>query len=100
MINKLLPLFFIFVVGCQGDIHDRENYGDLGQNPASIPLSNANQHKGGYGRSDCLLCHNVALNVHRRPGNNIDVDTLNEKILNNGGSQYCITCHTDNGLSK
>ncbi|MGZ3661335.1 MAG: hypothetical protein ACXVCK_14640, partial [Bdellovibrionota bacterium] len=78
--------------GCGSSTRDRENYGDLSTAPNAIVLDDPAKHPHGWGRKDCLACHNVALNVHRRPGNGIDVDSLNRLIMNNGGSLYCQKC--------
>ena len=76
---------------------DRENYGDLSSPPGAIILDNPEKHMGGYGRNECLVCHNAVLNIHRREGANIDLDELNTNIRNGGESAYCLRCHGKNG---
>lgn len=87
-----------FVIACGPDVHDRENYVNVAKNPGAIILNDPQKHMGGYGRNECLVCHNLSLNVHRRPEAMIDVDELNRQIRANGEAKYCLTCHGKNGL--
>ena len=80
--------------GCGGD-GDLEDYGT---GSSAIVLSSAEQHPGGYGRKDCLVCHNAALNLHRESGSPIDVEALNNAVRANGESTFCLKCHGTNGL--
>lgn len=99
---KLIFLFATLTIlaSCGPDSRDRENYGDLSKPAGAIVLNDPEKHIGGWGRQECLLCHNAALNLHRRPEAYIDVDVLNEKIRNGGESSYCLTCHGNNGIQK
>ncbi len=94
----ILSQLLVATVGCGSDVRDRENYGDLGSMPGAIILDSPAKHWAGWGRKDCLLCHNAALNIHQRPGASIDVDKLNREIKNGGESRYCLTCHGSNGI--
>ncbi len=87
------------VIGCGPDARDRENYGDLSAVGATN-LNDSSKHTAGWGRKECLLCHNVNLNVHQRPGNSIDVNSLNQAIMNGGESKYCLKCHGTNGINQ
>lgn len=78
---------------------DREDYGNLTTPPNTIVLQDPDKHMGGYGRNECLICHNTALNVHRRPGAIINVDELNRMVRDGLESKYCLTCHGMNGTS-
>ena len=86
------------LAGCGNTARDTENYGDITATPGGIALVSPSEHQAGWGRSDCLVCHNISLNVHRRPGNNIDPEALNAAVRANGGSAYCLNCHGPNGL--
>jgi hypothetical protein len=104
MRNQSFYLFISFVfalvsTACGPDLRDRENYGDLSSPPGAILLNDQNKHSAGWGRSDCLLCHNASLNIHQRPGSGIDINALNQAIINGGESVYCLKCHGTNGLT-
>ena len=89
---KYICLCLILISCGQRDKY-REDYGTL--EGASLIVSS--KHVGGYGRSQCLLCHNASLNIHRRLGSleNPDDAIAGAKA---SGSAYCIKCHTGNGL--
>jgi hypothetical protein len=96
MNSKIAYLFLILVVtlvSCGQRDKYREDYGTL----VGASLVVSSKHVGGYGRSKCLLCHNVSLNVHRRAGS---LETPEDAIAGAkaSGSDYCIKCHTGNGL--
>ena len=102
MIKKLFLLTFTLtfvynLIACGSDVRDRENYGNLSSPPGAIILNDPIKHMGGYGRHECLVCHNAALNIHQRPGAGIDINALNKAIQNGGESSYCLTCHGQNG---
>lgn len=84
---------------CGPDTRDRENYGDLSTTPGAILLNDPAKHSAGWGRKDCLLCHNASLNLHQRPNSGIDTNALNRAIMNGGESRYCLTCHGSNGTN-
>ena len=88
------------LMGCpDSKQRDLENYGDLPNQPGGIALNSPEQHVGGWGRRDCLLCHNAAFILHRYPGGQIDAIQLNQLIRANRYSQYCLGCHGPNGVA-
>lgn len=97
---KLISIFvLVSLTGCKADPRQIEKYSDVV--PGTPPnLSNIDQHKGGFQRNECLLCHNVNLNVHRAADAQINVDALNSLIRSNQGSKYCTTCHGTNGVGQ
>lgn len=90
-------LLLLILVSCGHKNPDRENYGDITNSPGGIVIINPEEHQGGFGRSQCLLCHNADLNIHRGANSLVDVNTLNELIRQNGLNAYCLNCHGDNG---
>jgi hypothetical protein len=90
----------MLINACGPQTRDRENYGDLSSPAGAIILDNPEKHMGGYGRSECLVCHNASLNIHRREGANIDVEELNTSIRNGGESAYCLRCHGRHGTPQ
>lgn len=100
--NLLSRFIFIlfFLSGCEKE-RDLENYGDLSTTPGGIVIIDPEEHVGGYGREECLVCHQTALNLHRSKGSLIgDVDELNQLIRQNGESKFCLTCHGSNGTDN
>lgn len=93
-INALFWISLLSLAGCGTTERDRENYGSI-TNPA---LNDQTRHSAGWGRSDCTVCHNIDVNVHRRAGNQLDADAIREDAHANGGDAYCLRCHTGNGL--
>ncbi|OFZ20324.1 MAG: hypothetical protein A2Z20_04490 [Bdellovibrionales bacterium RBG_16_40_8] len=91
-------IFFIIFTSC-GQNHDLEDYGDITQSPGGINLTLPAEHVGGWARSQCLVCHNASLNIHRGKNSYIDVDELNRVIEKNGESKYCMKCHSPNGAN-
>lgn len=89
-------LVCLILVSCGQKDKYREDYGVLND----ISLSVSSEHMGGYGRTQCLLCHNAELNIHRRGQNGLDAQAMAEAAKNNGLSQYCLSCHSDNGLPQ
>ena len=82
-------LFSLVLLGaCGPDSRDRENYGDITVSPGGISLIDPSEHRGGYGRRECLVCHNASLNLHRGPSAGIDVDQLNRDIRAGGEATY------------
>lgn len=95
---RLLPVAAALAFsGCGADSRDREDYGDIANGTGGIVLSDSAEHRGGYGRRQCLVCHNAALNIHRGPNSIINVDELNKAIHDRGEEAYCMTCHGNNG---
>lgn len=90
---RLIPLFIlILLTSCKADPRQLETYSNVVPGVAPT-LSNIDQHRGGFERNECLLCHNVNLNVHRSADAQINVDALNSLIRANKGSMYCTNCH-------
>lgn len=90
-----------FLCSCKlQDERELENYGDIDNGPGGIGLVNPSEHVSGWGRKDCLMCHNAALNIHRSAGSALNVDALNDEIESNGESGYCLTCHGPNGVEE
>lgn len=100
MIRKKINLLaMILLLGaCQQSERQVENYGDVANGPGGISIIVPEEHVGGWGRRQCLLCHNAALNVHRRPESMIDADELLRLARENGEAQYCLSCHGPNGI--
>ena len=97
--RRLSLLLILLLLGsCSRNGRDRESYGDISGSPGGISLIDPAEHMGGYGRKQCLVCHNADLNIHRGPYAVINADALNVLIRNNGLEAYCLTCHSDNGL--
>ncbi|MGK5088810.1 hypothetical protein WDW86_14730 [Bdellovibrionota bacterium FG-2] len=98
---KLLLVMIVasgLAAGCGSDVRDRENYGDVQASSGGIRIVDAQEHKGGYGRKDCLVCHNVFQNIHRGPTSSIDADELNRVFAAKGyDTTYCMSCHGTNG---
>ena len=87
-----------FVVACS-DPKDYEDYGDIKNSPGGLALSDPDEHRGGWGRSDCLLCHNVEKNIHRRSSSTVDPDAIADKARQEG-TQFCFNCHMGNGVPQ
>lgn len=93
--------YFVFIgvlaiLSCGKEERDLENYGDLAKKPNGI-LIDASNHYGGFGRGECLVCHNASLNLHKGPDSNINADELNKLIATQGEAKFCMTCHGKNG---
>jgi hypothetical protein len=93
---QLLALCFpavLLLAGCGGSDRDPESYHE---GNGAVQLESVALHRGGYGRSDCLVCHNVELNVHRTPEVPLDIEAINENARKEGASS-CQVCHGGNG---
>lgn len=90
-------LFSLLTMSCQEYDRQTENYGAVASGPGGTILI-SEEHQGGWGRSECLQCHNAAFNIHRNSNSVIDPDALNAEVWKNGGSKYCLTCHGANGV--
>lgn len=73
-----------------------ENYGNILDSPDGLVLTEE-EHIFGWGRSDCLICHNLN-NIHQvnRTDINIDVEAIQEITFDQGESS-CPVCHGNNG---
>jgi hypothetical protein len=85
------------LLACKNASRDLENYGESTRLSNGTTLQYSYQHQGGWKRTECLLCHNASLGIHRGPNSTIDAEALNELVRQNGGSAYCKTCHGANG---
>lgn len=94
-----LAIILFFLVSCQGSDRKTENYGDISQSPGGKSLVIPEEHQGGWGRSQCLLCHNSSLNIHRNADSLVDAEAINARVQERQDSQYCLSCHGDNGVS-
>jgi len=98
MKNLVVLTITNLLISCQGQTNRHlENYGDISASPGGIALSTPEEHVGGWGRRDCLLCHNIELNVHRRPGSVANADAIIDLTKKNG-VVYCLVCHGPNGV--
>jgi hypothetical protein len=93
--RNLLGLCLLLVLtGCNpNSTRDREDYGVI----TNTQITDRAQHPAGWGRRDCLLCHNVS-NIHRRPGAPVDGDSIAQMARDNGPG-ICLICHGTNGVS-
>jgi hypothetical protein len=96
----LLCIVALATNACKVEDRQVENYGDITSGPGGITLSTIDEHRGGWQRNECLICHNVNLNVHREANAQINIVDLNNRIRNNQGSKYCLTCHGANGTDQ
>lgn len=97
--KSTLIILALAIVSCGrgSSSRDIENYG-ADARMGGAPFSKSSQHQGGWARKECLLCHNT-LNIHRGPNFPADPEALLSAIRSNGGSSYCITCHSGNGVN-
>ena len=87
----------VVIAGCGNASREREDYGDIQNRAGGVALSSETQHERGWGRRECVLCHNIELNVHQGKDSLVDPkDIVNG--FNRGGDAYCLTCHGPNGL--
>ena len=85
----------MILISCGQRDKYREDYGIV----APTQLTVSSKHMGGFARSQCLLCHNISLNVHRRSGASVNGDSLAAEARANGVEATCLLkCHTGNGL--
>jgi len=92
-------LFFLFsLASCGGaSFNEGEDYGNLLDSPDGLTLTEE-EHTGGWGRSDCTICHNLE-NIHlvNRTGIAIDIDAIHDQALGEGEAG-CPACHGTNGV--
>lgn len=92
----LMALGLAYFTGCGDGARKVENYGDLVHRPEGVALT-ATNHKGGWGRTQCTLCHNLELNVHRSVDSPVNPELTLRDYKTKGGDVYCQTCHGSNG---
>lgn len=98
IIPLLLSVMLITLSGCGAEVEDfGENYGDLLDSPSGLVLTE-DEHIYGWGRDDCLTCHNLN-NIHleNRTDLNIDVEAIQDDTFEDGEAG-CSACHGTNGL--
>ncbi len=104
MMGRIMPkitfllLILLTLLACSRNGRDREFYGNISETPGGLALVDPNEHQGGWGRPQCLVCHNADLNIHRGPYSVLNAEALNVLIRNNGLSAYCLGCHSNNGI--
>ncbi|MBT3236777.1 MAG: hypothetical protein HN353_12545 [Bdellovibrionales bacterium] len=78
-----------------------EDYGDLNSSPAGISIEGQEEHRGGHGRTECLVCHNAALNIHRTAISIVDYRQILELVDDDDRAyEVCIDCHGTNGTGN
>ena len=94
----LFAIFLSTAFSCGGgDVREGEDYGNLLDTPSGLTLVEE-EHIGGWGRSECTMCHNLE-NIHlvNRTGIPIDIDAIHELALEEGVAG-CPACHGENGV--
>jgi hypothetical protein len=102
----------LFLAACgSGSTIESEDYGNLLNSPAGLVLV-LEEHPTGYGRPDCLACHESrSSHVVNRTGlpecsaapealpneGCVDLPEI-RRIIRNQGQDSCILCHGDNGV--
>jgi len=94
-----LLLILASLSACGGGENEGEDYGNLLDSPLGLILTEE-EHTGGWGRSQCTLCHNLE-NIHleNRTGLPLDIDEVHEIALE-GGIEVCADCHGTNGVTS
>ena len=105
----LLSGALVFAAGCGGgglaepDVH----YSDFGVNVAerSSPYLTEENHKDGWGQSDCLGCHQNFKHTMATPDMPADkyqalIDSAVEKVGKSNSILVCSACHGTNGATK
>jgi cytochrome c553 len=90
----------VLFIHCGSNTRDIENYGDILSSPGGMKISGPSEHRGGYGRTACVVCHNIELNVHRGKNSPVNPETLNKDYETKGREAYCMTCHGKNGTDE
>jgi hypothetical protein len=108
-VRLLVCLASVALTGCGSDgPMDSADYGNLLNSPAGLILV-AQEHPTGWGRPDCLVCHEVRnMHVVNRTGLPdctpavqdacIDLPGI-RAIINSEGEASCAQCHGDNGVN-
>ena len=94
----LTAVLLVAVAGCGSSGPPCEDYGNLFNSPSGLILTQG-EHPTGWGRHDCLACHNVG-NIHCV--NRTGVSTLNladvREVVSRLGQASCVECHGTNGV--
>lgn len=96
LMKTALLFLAVLMVGCMDEPRQYENYGDITAGVGGIAITSQAEHPYGWGRSDCLSCHNT-LNIHKNPNSTIDENAIIQLVKQNG-VRYCLTCHGPNGV--
>jgi hypothetical protein len=94
-----LALAALLVAACGNDAEpESDDYGNLLSSPAGLVIVEE-EHPTGWGRPDCLACHEVRkMHVVNRTGvADFDMEAIRE-IVRNEGEQCCADCHGTNGV--
>jgi hypothetical protein len=87
------------MVSCGSGNNQGDNYGDLVASPLGLILT-PHEHRGGWGRADCLTCHPLE-NIHVT--NNSSVPGIDMQQVRNqtvqAGEASCPICHGTNGAN-
>jgi hypothetical protein len=108
-VRLLVCLASVALAGCGSDgPMESANYGNLLNSPAGLILV-AQEHPTGWGRPDCLVCHEVRnMHVVNRTGLPDCTPTVQEAcidlaairaIIRNQGQAICTHCHGNNGVT-
>ncbi|MEK7690018.1 MAG: hypothetical protein AAB425_03255 [Bdellovibrionota bacterium] len=96
----LFAVAILNTAACGSGERDVEYYGDLSLTPGGIAITDPAEHRGGYGKRQCLLCHNPEYGLHRSRTSVLDADALNAVLRASSDPEgICLTCHGPNGLS-
>ncbi|MBK9294991.1 MAG: hypothetical protein IPM57_11230 [Oligoflexia bacterium] len=87
-------ILFIFLIAACGVERQYEDYrlqttGDL--------ILNQTNHKHGYGKGQCFMCHNVS-NIHKVNTINAPNFDLAIPLVQQSGLSSCSGCHGTNGV--
>jgi len=77
---------------------ESDDYGNLLASPAGLVLVEE-EHPTGWGRPDCLGCHEVRkMHVQNRTGvADLDMEAIRDIVRENGEAS-CVDCHGTNGV--
>jgi len=93
-------IFFVALISCGSEADDNgEDFGNILDSPSSLVLTE-DEHVYGWGRSDCLMCHNIN-NIHlqNRTDVTIDMEEIQDQVAEEGES-ICMDCHGSNGTTE
>lgn len=91
------------VAACGSDgSNEPENYGNLLASPGGLIVLHE-EHPDGWGRPDCLVCHNAAyihtVNRTGLPDAQVDLPGI-QQLVRVEGQSSCPQCHGDNGVQQ
>jgi hypothetical protein len=94
-----LALAAALMTACGNDAEpESDDYGNLLASPAGLVVVEE-EHPTGWGRPDCLGCHEVRkMHVVNRTGvADLDMEAIRE-IVREEGNESCVDCHGTNGV--